>query len=48
MCLVDIFQHMWRTGEILQELGCNVLVIIPKCNTDTQAIGLLETLWNVL
>ena len=44
MCLVDIVQHMWRTGEILQELGWTVLVLIPKWTIDTRGIGLLETL----
>ena len=45
MCLVDIVQHMWRTGEIPQELGWNILVLIPKAPTDNWGIGLLETLW---
>ena len=44
ICLVDINQHMWRTGEIPQELGWTVLVLIPKGTTDTWGIGLLETL----
>ena len=44
MCLVDIVQHIWSTGEIPQELGWNALVLIPKGSTDTRGIGLLETL----
>ena len=48
MCLVDIVQHMWCTGDTLQELGWTFLVIIPKGTTDTQGIGLLETLWKVV
>ena len=47
MCLVEIVQHMWRTGEIPQELGWTVLVLIPKGTTYTRDIGLLETLWKV-
>ena len=48
MCLVDIFQHIWRIVEIPQELGWTVLVIITKCIIDTWGIGLLETLWKVV
>ena len=48
MYLVYILQHMWRTGEIPQELSCTVLVIIPKGTTDTLGIRLLETLWKVV
>ena len=48
MCLVDIVQHMWSTGEIPQELGWTVLVLIPKGTTDTRFVGLLETLWKVV
>ena len=48
MCLVDIIQDMWKTGEIPQKLGFAVLVIIPKSTTDTHFIGLLETLWKVV
>ena len=48
MCLVDLVQHMWRTGEIPQELVWMVLILIPKGTTDTRDIGLLETLWKVV
>ena len=48
MCLVDIDQNMWLTGDIPQDLGWNFLVLIPKGTTDTQCIGLLETLWEVV
>ena len=48
LCLVDIVQHMWRTGEIPQELGWTIPVLIPKGTTNTQDIGLLETLWKVV
>ena len=47
MCLVDILQHMCLTGEIPRELRWTVLVLVPKGTTDTQDIGLLETLWKV-
>ena len=48
MCLVDIVQHMWRTGEIPKDLGWTVLVCIPKEGTDTRSIVLLDTLWKVV
>ena len=48
MYLVDIVHHMWSTGEIPQELGWTVLVLIPKGTTDTRFVGLLETLWKVV
>ena len=48
MCLVDIAQHMWSTGEIPQELGLTVLVLIPKGTTNKFGIGLLETLLKVV
>ena len=48
MCLVELVQHMWRTGETSQELGWKILVLIPKETTNTRGIGLLETLWKVV
>ena len=48
MCLVDIVQHMWHTGEIPQELGWTFMVLIPKGATNTRGIGLLETLCKVV
>ena len=48
MCLVGFVQHMWQTGEIPQELGWNILVLIPKVTTDTWDIGLLMTLYKVV
>ena len=48
MCLVDISQHMWRTGDIPQDLGCKVLHLIPKGTTNTWSIGLLDTLWKLV
>ena len=48
LCLVDIVQHIWRMGEIPQDLGWTVLVLIPKGTTKTRGIGLLETLWKVV
>ena len=48
MQIVDIVQYMWSTGEISRELGWTILVLIPKLNTDTRGIGLLETLWKVV
>ena len=48
MCLVDLVKNMWRTGEIPQDFGWTVLVVIPKGTTDTRCIRLLETLWRVV
>ena len=45
---MDIVQYMWQTGDIPQDLGLTVLVLIPKVTTDTKGIGLLETLWKVV
>ena len=39
---------MWLTGEILKELGWTALFLIPKGNTYTRGIGLLETLLKVV
>ena len=44
LCLVDLLHHMWRPGETPQELGWTIMVLIPKGNTNTRVIGLLETL----
>ena len=46
--MIDILHHMWRTGVILQELGCTFLVLIPKETTCTRGIILLDTLWKVV
>ena len=46
--MVDIVQHIWRTGEIPQELGWTILVLIKKGATKTQGIRMLETLWKVV
>ena len=48
MCLIDIVQNMWHTGDIPQELGWTLLVLITKGTTDTQGIGMLEILWKVV
>ena len=39
---------MWFMGEIPQELGWAVLVLIPKGATYTIGIVLLDTLWKVV
>ena len=39
---------MWQNGDILMEMVCVVLVMIPKGNIDTLDIGLLESLWKVV
>ena len=48
MCLVNIVNHMCCTGEIPQDLGWTVMVIIKKGSTGTRGIALLETLWKVV
>ena len=47
-CLLDLVQHMWRTGETHRELVWTIMILIPKETTDTRGIGLLETLWKVV
>ena len=39
---------MCQHGEIHTELGWAILVLIPKGNTNTRGIGLLETLRKVV
>ena len=39
---------MWKHGEILIELGWVILVLIPKGNTNTRGVILMETLWKVV
>ena len=39
---------MRNNREIPIELVCTILVLFPKDNTDTQGIGLLETLCKVV
>ena len=48
MQLVEISPYMWSTREIPQELVWNILVLIPKSNTGTQGIAILEMLWKVM
>ena len=45
---MDIVQYIYSTGYIPQELGWTILVLIHKGNTDTQGVGLLETLLKVV
>ena len=37
---------MWDHSTLSTDLSKNILVLIPRGNTDTQGIGLLEVLWN--
>ena len=48
MQLMNIVHYMWITKDIPQELGCNILVLIPKENTDTQGFVLLEMLLKIM
>ena len=46
--LVETTQLLWHHREILMEMVWMILVLIPKGNTDTRRIGLLELLWKVV
>ena len=46
--LVAIIQFMWYTRSILVELVWFVLLLIPKGNSDTHGIGLLEVVLNMV
>ena len=48
MKLVELDQFMCEHGTIPTDLGWKILVLIPKDNTDTQGIRLLEILWKVV
>ena len=39
---------MWRMREIPQELEWTIVVLLPKGNTNTQELGLIDTLWKVV
>ena len=39
---------MWNNRDIPTDIVCKILVLIPKGNTDTRGIGLLELLWKVV
>ena len=42
MKLVELIQFVCENGSITMEIGWNVLVMIPKVNSDTGGIGLLD------
>ena len=42
--MVYLTQYMWQNREIPTDLGCTIIAPIPKINTDTRGVGLLETL----
>ena len=48
LCLIDLVENMWRTGDTPQELGWTILDLIPKKTTVTRGIGLMETLRKVV
>ena len=39
---------MCQNGEILIDLGCTILVLVPNINTNTRGIVLLEKMWKVV
>ena len=48
MCLVDLVQNIWRTGETPQELWLTLLFLMHKGYTYTRGMELLKTLWNMV
>ena len=48
MKLVNLGQFMWELGTIPADLGCRILVLVSKGNTDNLGIGLLEVFWNMM
>ena len=39
---------MYQHGEIPEDLGWKILILVAKLNTDTRGIVFLETLWKVV
>ena len=46
--LLELTQYMWQHMEIPTDMVWTILFLIPKVNTDTQVIFLLETLWKLV
>ena len=47
--LVQLCEHIWRTGEIPQRMLLAIVVLIPKGTSgDYRGIGLLEVIWKLL
>ena len=45
---MEILQFRYKHGSIPVELGCIILILIPKVNSYNQGIGILEVLWKVV
>ena len=45
---MDLTQYMFQHWDILTYLGWKIIFLIPKGNTDTRGVSLLETLWKVV
>ena len=45
---MDLVQHMWESSTLLADPSWNILVLLPKGNTDTPGIGMPEVLWKVV
>ena len=39
---------MWETSSILVEMEWTLFVLIPKGNSDTRGIGIMEVVWKVV
>ena len=46
--LMRLVDRVWETGTIPQQLGCIIVVLIPKGGGDYQGIGLLEPIWKIV
>ena len=45
---MKLVKHMWESSMFPTELSWTILVLLPKVQTDTSGIGLLEVLWKVV
>ena len=48
-CLhIQLVNAVWETGTIPQQLGCIIVVLIPKGGGNYRGIGLLEPIWKIV
>ena len=45
---VTFVQRLWDTGDIPQQVGWTVVVLLPKGGGDYRGIGLLEPVWKAI
>ena len=46
--VVDLVQSAFREGKLAEEATWQVVVLIPKVNTDYRGIGRVEVMWKVV